>query len=50
LLAADAVRAEGVFQRLAGGHQVAEVVVGMEGEPGAVGVAFTQLEAQKLMK
>ena len=50
LLAADAVWAEGVFQRLAGGHQVAKVIVGVEGEPGTVGVAFAQLEAQKLMK
>ena len=50
LLAADAVLTECAFQRLAGGHQVAEVVVGVKGEPGTVGVAFAKLEAQKLVK
>ena len=46
-LSADAVGAESVFDLSAAGHQVADLVVGKETEPGAVGrilAAFKALE------
>ena len=48
LLTTDAAWAERVIQLLAIFQEVAELALGIEGEPGAVGVLLAQVETLKL--